>query len=646
MRRIVTAREQAEMLSPWHARVAAPKQFDIWDSGDLDSDRPKKEKVVKEKVKAPPQPKPQPATPERQLDMPYWMGNDWRTGDGGAFRSDIRPQIPEVDLPHPADYLAPEEWEKRKSQLKDPVYDPHGVLPDHINFEDLVQGEMTHLRNLSPEDAVDGRWWYPGAHDISKNAADLTTGDHPRTVAEWSAFSPKNEWDNNIENGLQFSLNYPGRAGRPYEETKELHGDPDLVAPPSQRKKPGYDESNYDGPVVFPMPAMTVSDAQSIRHAPGNSFMKFLTGPKRQAFFQNIMDKSKMREPRADHDPVEDSGYYEMPTIPYTGEPDWRMHPQQLSTMDTQHVRMTHTPHGSASDQELADLEYKTPPYFSAKRIIDDGTGKKVYDAGYELQHRAHWEALRRHNAEQQDVHKHIIPMQAQAGPWLKFRKDINGALERIRGQIPREPGQLPKGVKPGRWPSQRGRGLDMAEGPLSEDQEEYDRSGRQAPTQDSAKGHHFPRYQKDYSYEGDPDYSVPPEMSGDPRYLELADRYDDERPQKKLPGGKRRVKPGTGWRATERDPRNEVHDLRTVRNKDRRANLEDAMPRFWNKTAEYNNRVDHDRTPVEGECPGSGVRMLWRNFGNRPDSDPYPACAECGRADLDNDWAFRAESH
>jgi predicted RNA-binding Zn-ribbon protein involved in translation (DUF1610 family) len=69
-------------------------------------------------------------------------------------------------------------------------------------------------------------------------------------------------------------------------------------------------------------------------------------------------------------------------------------------------------------------------------------------------------------------------------------------------------------------------------------------------------------------------------------------------------------------------------------------------MNRFWNRTAEYDNRIDRDRTPVKGECPGSGVRMVWRNFGNRPESDPYPACAECGKPGLDMDHAFRAKSH
>jgi hypothetical protein len=44
--------------------------------------------------------------------------------------------------------------------------------------------------------------------------------------------------------------------------------------------------------------------------------------------------------------------------------------------------------------------------------------------------------------------------------------------------------------------------------------------------------------------------------------------------------------------------------------------------------------------------CPGSGQRMLWTNFGNRPNSDPYPACAVCERKGLDFDHMFRAEAH
>ena len=37
---------------------------------------------------------------------------------------------------------------------------------------------------------------------------------------------------------------------------------------------------------------------------------------------------------------------------------------------------------------------------------------------------------------------------------------------------------------------------------------------------------------------------------------------------------------------------------------------------------------------------------MLWINFGNRPQSNPYPACVDCQRGDLEFDHMFRAKPH
>lgn len=546
-RRILTAREQREMLSPWLIEAADPGLF------------PQPKKV---KVKHPRHPRePKELIPEgvmNQEEIPFWMSRDWRTGDGGAFNSDIRPEIPEVDVPHPSDWMKPEAWEKLKATLKDPEHDPYGVLPDDISFEDLVQGELSHLMNMNEDDAFEGRWWYPNSHEISKNVSDKTGIDHDRTVAEWSTFSPKNVWDNNIENGMQFSLNYPGRPGKPYERSMELYGDPALPIKRDKKGNPVLDKEGNPIP-VFGMPAMNVDEAMAIRHAPGKSFMKFLTGPKRSSFFRNIMDASKMRNPREGHNPVEDGGYYEMPINPFTGEPDWRMHAQQSATMDTQHVRMSLNPDGTYSDQDLADLEYKTPKYFSKKRMING----KQYEVGYELQHRAHWEATRRLNAMQQDVHKHLIPMQTQAGPWIKFRKAIDRAVENVVGTVPREPGDLAQGVEPGKRPPPRGQSLGIGEeGPLTE----YDVTGYLPPQQDSKKKYKNERYQRDYGDSGDPDYSQPPDP-GTGRYLEPAEEYRHKSsPGKKLPGPRPRV-PGTGWEPTPIDSRNEIRDLSTTRN-------------------------------------------------------------------------------
>ena len=37
---------------------------------------------------------------------------------------------------------------------------------------------------------------------------------------------------------------------------------------------------------------------------------------------------------------------------------------------------------------------------------------------------------------------------------------------------------------------------------------------------------------------------------------------------------------------------------------------------------------------------------MVWTNFGNRPHSNPYPACPVCLKPDLDFDHMFRVVPH
>ena len=44
--------------------------------------------------------------------------------------------------------------------------------------------------------------------------------------------------------------------------------------------------------------------------------------------------------------------------------------------------------------------------------------------------------------------------------------------------------------------------------------------------------------------------------------------------------------------------------------------------------------------------CPGTGQQMAWTNFGNRPISNPYPACVVCGAKELKMDNRFRAPAH
>jgi len=221
-----------------------------------------------------------------------------------------------------------------------------------------------------------------------------------------SAFSPKTAWDENVEKGHHFLTHY--------------NGDP-----------------NFD------MPGMGehVDKAKAIYHAgePGAEYADpkdVIKGPKTSAFRNNIHDDTPMREPRpGEHDDV---GYYHHPVNPTTGEPDWRLSPDQDSTIDTHHVRMANTPHGA----DLSGLKYETPKHFG-QSVMADG---QELDPSYDLYSRAAWEATRRQNAGQGDPHRHLLPKQMQAGPWGKFKTDVDSAG---KGANFTEPGKAPKSWDP-----------------------------------------------------------------------------------------------------------------------------------------------------------------------------------------------------
>lgn len=186
----------------------------------------------------------------------------------------------------------------------------------------------------------------------------------------------------------------------------------------------------------FGMPTMDdqINNAKRIWH--GESGQDVLGGPKTKTFSRNLLDPTPLREGRQGVE--DDQGYYQYPTNPYTGEPDWRLHPDQDVTVDTQEVRLANTPHGAP----LKGIKYETPKYFGRTFIGTgpDGT-KQEFDPSYDLHARAAWESTRQQNARQGDPLKHLVPKQGQAGPWLKFREDVDAA----NGKFKAEPGSPPK---------------------------------------------------------------------------------------------------------------------------------------------------------------------------------------------------------
>ena len=412
--RIVTARDQVEMLSPWlrEADVSLQPQprhqLVPDDQGNL---------KIKDQQMVPPrspggrgQQNPgygvqSPAAPA-SATLGDYAAQDWRTGNGGSFHSPIRPPM-SSDIPHPTEvYSNPKSKVHQKALARtigatqDPEHDPWNVLGGTgMTFEDLVQNHMSHQLNMTPEQAYQGRVWYQAAHDATKALADKTTGDHGKAVAIMSAYSPKTGWDENLEKGYHFLTHYDG-------------SDPN-----------------------FTVPGMSshTEAAKAIFHSEGDGWRQALTGPKRSAFANNILDSTPLREPRqGEHD---DAGYYQHAINPHTGEPDWRLHPDQDSTIDTHHVRMSNTPHGA----DLGSLKYETPAYFGKK--INGLNGEKI-DPSYDLHARAAWEATRRINAMEPDPHRHLVPKQVQAGPWTKFKADVDAAG---KGAATPEPGTAPK---------------------------------------------------------------------------------------------------------------------------------------------------------------------------------------------------------
>jgi len=350
-------------------------------------------------------PAPTPQAPAQVPDEP-WVKEDWRNGNGGAFHSNVRPKMTS-DVPHPSEVLNPANKRQnatlqRLSQAQDPEHDPWGVLDGSgQTFENLVNNHMGHMSQASPEQNYEGRVWYRAAHEGTKDLAEKTTGDHGRTVATISAFSPKTGWDENVEKGHHFLTHYDG-------------SDPSFTIPGLQDH---------------------VEKAKAIYHAPGDEYKNVVTGPKTSAFAHNILDPSPLREPRpGEHD---DAGYYQHAQNPHTGEADWRLNPDQDATMDTHHVRMSNTTPG----QSLGGMKYEVPPYFGKKISVN---GQK-FDPSYDLQARANWEATRRLNAQQADPERHLLPKQSQAIAWTKFKHDVDHDPDSNK-HIQPEPGQAPKG--------------------------------------------------------------------------------------------------------------------------------------------------------------------------------------------------------
>ncbi|AVR77833.1 hypothetical protein SEA_TYKE_106 [Mycobacterium phage Tyke] len=423
--RITTAREQFEMLSPWREADVAIRP-DAVPPGVPGAGN-------------------QPQIPAREKNIGEntpWSQVDWRTADDyGAHRSTSRPPM-SSDIPHPTELLDPRKAGhrarlERAMTSEDPVNDPWNVLGGTPwTFEDLVQNHMSHHQNMNPEQEFQGRVWYPAAHDSTKDVAQRTIGDHERTVAVDSALSPVKDWDLNNEQMIHYLTNYEGQEGHksPTKNWKGFSRDAPERDPENRFRVKAPDDQNEKAHRLMDAPAGSLGR---------EDYLNILSGPKTSSFFNNILDETPLREPRSGV--PDDEGFYEHQINPNTGKPDWRYGDQDV-TVDTHHARVQTIPHGA----DLSQVGYVVPDHFGEKLTVN----KKAYHPGYDLHARASAEATRRLNAMQEDDLRTLKPKQAQAGPWVKFKKDVVDAG--VSPNMP-EPGHMPKSFNPDKPTQLRG---------------------------------------------------------------------------------------------------------------------------------------------------------------------------------------------
>ena len=488
MSRIIRAREQVEMLAAWH--LAAPGDYSPGAGLPLAPDV-----VMPGFPGQGRQPTPKPAPSNIGDDTP-WARHDWRQavadGSYGKFHSDARPAA-SGDVPHPSEllpqmrgqgagprYLTIEDeatgdkrkvarpgWADMVSGARDPEYDPYGLLPEGETFRQHVENFKERIRRgrdqKSPDNPTDfhsqvqnlrdhiqrgggnengGRVWYPSAHDRSKWISDATHGDQDRTIGTDAGLSPLKDWDLNTEQSAHFNLQYP------FDRTPGKDGD-------SGFRVPAPNSQNDKARRILDLPDGATRD----------DIADVLGGPKTQSFQNNIGDKTPLREPRTfakahqdfmdQHggkiseedspyyhggDPArarqivpDDHGFYQHKINPYTGQPDSRYAPQDI-TADTHHVRA----HTYAPDADLSKVGYGTPDWFSEKMTI----GGKDYYPGYELSSRIGQVANAELNAEEADAHRHTIPDQGQATGWKQWKGALDAAGSAARQPAP---GETPK---------------------------------------------------------------------------------------------------------------------------------------------------------------------------------------------------------
>lgn len=365
----------------------------------------------------------------------------------------------------------------------DPVNDPMGKLNNQrFTFEDMVNNLVSHFNGANEDQRKRGRLWYKKAHDdFAKIAAEAGISPQ-RAVAVGAAFSPLTDWNINLGHAKQFiklfrhgdpnfnqndwtiahihpqalqafrdaSGRDPSNSIEDIEALADMHGGlfksgktldgvNDLVNNPKARQRwinnirhHGMDKvledhvgqayanrlkKDKDGNVVGYNPTLAMRDygiktlgnnvgkAKAIMLAREDPelFYELLKGPKVGNFSQNILDD----------EPMDEEGYYVHPGG------DWTQHRDLGGTIDAHHMRASTMTHGAWEKKGYHGDE------------IDPETGEKINRGldptnpfTYSVFNNGLFEATKRINASIEDPRKHLTPKQVQAIIWLKHKED------------------------------------------------------------------------------------------------------------------------------------------------------------------------------------------------------------------------------
>lgn len=309
-----------------------------------------------------------------------------------------------------------DEWQRaaiHPSALARYMEDNYDITPGEKAVGDL--SDPTHFSHRELRE-LNKKGYMPSTPEEFDRLADAHGGDHLQFVPP----TKKNPggWVNAPLRGFEALQTDEGRqawlanAEMPhrgnivtdregFEDTIDTH----IRAVKQSTAENGYRPDHFFMAAGLPTLYSNVAKAKLMMQVGEDEYEQHLKGPKYRGFFSNLGNKLRFR--KADN--PDDQGYYDL------GGRHWtELDPELLrGTIDTQHMRAASQPHGKIA-----------PGYKKSSAITDKQY--EVYQQGLiDLTHRIN---------SKRPQHMHLLPHQVQAIIWGKFKDDLN-AIKKPIGQ-------------------------------------------------------------------------------------------------------------------------------------------------------------------------------------------------------------------